>query len=141
MAPLILFDVAWIARTLGSVVIASGVAVGFEGCPGDYWQLDPPNRVAYEGPHVEEVVACAEQVWRHAAALGGVYDDGLPVRVLAKDIDVLRRDSAMLDISGRSVYEFASSPDVVREWECVAETWDTDKIKVTVLREEAAFAD
>jgi hypothetical protein len=103
-------------RTVGSVVIASGIAVGFEGCPGDGWQLDPPNRVAYEGPHTAQAVACAEATWTH-----GIYEGDVMVRAISDQIEIRSIEPSLLHITGRTTHEFASRPDVVSEWECSIE--------------------
>ena len=105
-------------RTAGSIVIATGIAVGFDGC-GDGWRLDPPNRVEYEGPYTAQVLACAEATWTH-----GTYEGDVMVRVISDQIEIQRGEGGF-NVTGRTTHEFSGRPDVVSEWECAVPDDDT----------------
>lgn len=104
------------------ITLLMGVAVGPAGC-ADTFDLDPADRIVYEGPHEDAVVLCA----RNTLSFTDVTD-ARGINAEATDIVVRApRDGAefgMYWVSGTSTLFAASSRPVSRDWICELRTTD-----------------
>ncbi|SKA95973.1 hypothetical protein SAMN06295879_2139 [Agreia bicolorata] len=107
-------------RIGAALTLVAGVAVGPAGC-SDALDLDPSDRIVYEGPYEEAVVLCAQNTLSFADV-----SDSIGINTVATDIVVRApRDDAefgMYWISGTSTRFYADDPDLSRDWICELRT-------------------
>ena len=99
-------------RRIGAMVfLVASTAVGPAGCV-DFWDLDPPNRVSYEGEYVDDVVDCGEASFRLADY--GVYAN-------AEQISISDEELPILQVTGVTRFHYADGGDNLVEWTCERE--------------------
>jgi hypothetical protein len=107
-------------RLGAAVTLLAGIAVGPAGC-SDALDLDPPDRIVYEGQYEDAVVLCA----RNTLSFADVTDSG-EIYTEATDIVVRApRDDAEFGIywvSGTSTVSLSRGPNLSRDWICELRT-------------------
>ena len=111
---------------VATMVIMTGIALGPGGC-SDAWDLDPPNRIVYEGAHQEQVYACGR------LSIDGMfeYTGEIGIRYLVGDISITEQPGDQLTIEGRTRHESAGD-EAVRDWVCLI---NTDQLDAEIISE------
>jgi hypothetical protein len=103
-------------RWASVAAISVGTAIGPASC-SESMDLDPANRVIYDGDHLTQAVECSEQSFDLARELGRPRNDVI-INAVADQITVNDADSPDLRIRGTTDFRFPSGHILVR-WECV----------------------
>lgn len=110
-----------------AAVSAVGVVVGPAGC-SDTFDLDPPNRVVYEGEFLDEVAACAEDT------MNGAFD----VNAVAGQMSIDQSSSPTLKVAGVTEYRNSGKPNVVFEWVCEVTVGDPGGSDIVSIKQVEA---
>jgi hypothetical protein len=106
---------------LGAVItLLAGVAVGPAGC-SDVLDLDPPNRIVYEGQYEDAVVLCARNTLSFADVTDsrGINTEATNIVVRAPRADA---ESGIYWVSGTSTSFVAGGHPLSRDWICELRT-------------------
>ena len=110
----------WRIRMGAALTLVTGLVVGPAGC-SDVMDLDPSDRIVYEGKYVDAVVLCAQNTLSFADVTDArvIYSEASNIVVRAP------RDDAgfgMYWVSGTSTNFPVKGPKFFRDWICELRT-------------------